>query len=77
MASGAIDSPILKIPKTEIAIKKDFTRNNKEFKFSARMAEPVSKYVSMSRTYVHNLIKPQVENCFINVLFLIFYFEHK
>lgn len=54
MVSGEIDSPIIKIPKTTIAAKKDFTGNRKQLKFSARMEEPVSKYVSIN-TFVIRL----------------------
>jgi len=46
MLSGAIDSPIMKIPKTTIAVKKDFTEDRKQVKLNARMEEPVSKHVT-------------------------------
>lgn len=44
--SGAIDSPVMKIPKTTIVAKKDFTGDRKQLKFNASMEEPVSEYVS-------------------------------
>lgn len=46
IVSGAINAPVIKIPKTTITVKKDFTGIRKQFKFSAEMEKPVSKYVS-------------------------------
>ncbi|XP_070169221.1 uncharacterized protein Apoltp isoform X2 [Polyergus mexicanus] len=51
MIYGAIDSPVMKIPKTTIAAKKDFTGNRKQLKFNARMEEPVSKYMSFESAW--------------------------
>lgn len=45
MVSGAIDSPIMKIPYTNVAVKKDFTGDMKIVKLHASMNEPVSKQV--------------------------------
>ncbi|XP_032670099.1 uncharacterized protein LOC116843644 isoform X1 [Odontomachus brunneus] len=46
LISCAIDSPMMKIPKTTIVAKKDFTGDRKQLKFNANIEEPVSKYTS-------------------------------
>ncbi|XP_025989321.2 uncharacterized protein LOC105195312 [Solenopsis invicta] len=46
MISMAIDSPVIKIPKTMIAAKKDFTGDRKQINFNAKMEKPVSKHIS-------------------------------
>ncbi|XP_029160980.1 apolipophorins isoform X2 [Nylanderia fulva] len=51
MITGAIDSPILKIPITTIAAKKDFTGSRKQIKFNAGIKEPVSKYTSFEAVW--------------------------
>ncbi|XP_024879673.1 uncharacterized protein LOC112459670 [Temnothorax curvispinosus] len=51
MLSGAIDSPVIKIPQTSIAVKKDFTGDRKKVKFNARMEEPVSKHISFESAW--------------------------
>lgn len=52
MVSGAIDSPNMKIPNTNITVKKDFTGNMKKVKLHASMAEPVSKQVKYRYLFV-------------------------
>nr|XP_012235380.1 PREDICTED: uncharacterized protein LOC105679739 [Linepithema humile] len=51
MISGAINASVIKIPKSTITVKKDFTGNKKQFKFSAGMEEPVSKYTSLESAW--------------------------
>ncbi|EZA49996.1 Apolipophorins [Ooceraea biroi] len=51
MVSGAIDSSVIRIPKTTIAAYKDFTGNLKQLKFSARLDEPVSKHTSFESSW--------------------------
>ncbi|XP_025074116.1 uncharacterized protein LOC105427375 [Pogonomyrmex barbatus] len=51
MVSGAIDSPIIKIPQAMIAAKKDFTGSKKQIMFKAKMEEPVSKYMSFESAW--------------------------
>lgn len=46
MVSGAIDSPVMKIPKTTVAATKNFTGEIKQVKFNARIEEPISKNIS-------------------------------
>ncbi|XP_014467442.1 PREDICTED: uncharacterized protein LOC106740686 [Dinoponera quadriceps] len=46
LISGAIDSHVMKIPKTTIVAKKNFTGDRKQFKFNASMEEPVSEYTA-------------------------------
>ncbi|XP_012534919.2 uncharacterized protein LOC105835859 [Monomorium pharaonis] len=59
MISVAIDSPFMKIPKTTIGAKKDFTGDRKQVNFNARMEEPVSKHVSFESAWQvdHHLVK--------------------
>lgn len=45
-----------------IALKKDFTEDNKQLKFSAKMEEPASKYVSLTYIHIHNTIIQKVNN---------------
>lgn len=45
LISGAIDSHVMKIPKTTIVTKKDFSGDKKQLKFNASMEEPVSEHV--------------------------------
>ncbi|EFN78662.1 Apolipophorins [Harpegnathos saltator] len=52
--SGAIDSPMIKIPKTTIVAKKNFAGDRKELKFNASMEEPVSKYTSFECAWQTN-----------------------
>lgn len=47
MVSGAIDSSVIRIPKTTIVAYKNFTGNLKQLKFGAKMDEPVSKHVGI------------------------------
>jgi len=46
MISAAIESSVIRIPKTTIVAYKDFTGSTKQLRFSARVDEPVSKHVS-------------------------------
>ena len=52
MVSVAIDSPIIKIPKTTIAAKKDFSGDRKQINFNAKIEKPVSKQVNCQYLFV-------------------------